>query len=93
MSVSCGLYVGGMRIIQFNDVRMVEQLKIFNFVFDMVLYVVVDKFFVRDDFEGNLLVGVVVDSQFDFVEGVFVECFDNVVGVDVLFGVYFVVYG
>lgn len=70
--------------VQFNNVRMSQQLEVLNLTLDTTSHVAADQLLASNDLEGDLLSGAIVDGELDLAERAFAQGADNLVGADAL---------
>ena len=63
--------------VEFDDMRMSQQLKILNLSFDTSSHVSSDKLASSDYLESHLLSADLMSSQLDFTKGTLAECLDD----------------
>lgn len=70
--------------IQLDNMRVSQELQIFDLALDATSHVSADELLSGDDLERDLLAGAIMNSQLDLSEGALAECLDDLVGADTL---------
>jgi len=71
--------------IQLDDMRMSQQLQIFDFPLHPPRHISRDELLPRDNLQGNLLVRNPVHGELDLAEAALAQCSEDMVGADTLF--------